>query len=74
MRPSTRVAIAGVLILCLLGGIWYWLMDGIASGTLQVAGEAGDAERTIGRVLGGAMGLVAALSAVLFFVLRMRGR
>lgn len=74
MRPSTRVLIAGLLILGLLGGIWFWLMDGIASGHMQTAGNASEAGRTIGGILGGAMGFVVALAAVMFLVLRARGK
>ncbi len=74
MRPSLRVLIAGALILGLLGGIWVWLMDGIASGEMQTVGSAADAGATIGSILGGAMGVVAALTAVMFFVLRARGK
>lgn len=74
MRPSIRVLIAGALVLGLLGGIWAWLMDGLSSGDMQTVGSAAEASATIGQTIGGAMGVVAALVAVAFFVLRARGR
>jgi hypothetical protein len=74
MRPSLRVLIAGVIIVGLIGGIWYWLGSGIASGEMQTSVPAAEAQSSIGQILGGAMGIVTGLVAVMFFVLRARGR
>jgi hypothetical protein len=73
MRPSHRVLIVGFLCVGLLCGIWLWLLDGLASGDMQVAGRA-DAAAMIGQTLGGWMGVLTALTVVAVISSRARGR
>jgi hypothetical protein len=73
MKRSVRVLIAGLLIEGLLAGIAWWLISGLQRGDFQAANSPAETISTITTVIGGAMGVVAALVLVMVIVLRRSG-
>jgi len=70
MSKRKRTIIAIVVIEMLLAGGWIWL-HGIAATSSQATGES---TRVIGQVFGGAMGLILALSPLLYLMARRNDR
>lgn len=65
MSKRMRIVIAFVLIEGLLAGLWWWLAQYARANPDRVTA---DQPVVLGETIGGAMGLVAGLSLVLFFV------
>ena len=72
MRKSTRALAGLVLIEALLFSGAAWMVSQIRSGTWK-APNAAEAIATITEVAGAAMGIVAAVLLVAFFVHRLKG-
>ena len=70
MSRRKRTLIAIVVIELLLAGGWMWL-HGLA---MTSPHATGDSARVIGEVFGGAMGLVLALSPLLYLMARSNDR
>jgi len=60
MQQLLRVVVGIAVIELALAGLWWWLM--------QQPGQKPEAPAVIGQVMGGAMGLVAALGVALFAI------
>lgn len=65
MSRRKRILIAIVVVELLLAGGWLWL-----HGLAMTSQAARDSARVIGEVFGGAMGLVLALSPLLYLMAR----
>ena len=66
MSKRTRVVIVLIVVELLLAGGWFWLHN-LA---LTSSHASADSTRVIGQTFGAAMGIVAALSPVLYLVAR----
>lgn len=73
MKPSTRILLVGLVIQAVLGGIAWYLLDAMAKGDLTPSGSVEEATTTILTVMGGAMGVLAAITVVLFLRARSTG-
>jgi hypothetical protein len=73
MARSTRLALALVIVVAVLGGIWWWLVDAIRTGTMQPVGTADEAVATISTTMGGTIGAILAAGLVIVVALRRRG-
>ncbi len=73
MKRSTRILFVLALIEALLAAIWFWLVSGIASGTMTVSGDPGAAVKTISSIMGGIMGLTAVAALLAAITMRRHG-
>ena len=74
MKPSQRILIVGVIIELLLAGLAGFLLMQLSSGAMRPATSLAEAKATITTVLGGVMGGLGGLLAVIYVVLRGRGK
>ena len=74
MKKSSRILILAMALEAMLLGICLWLLSGIANGSLRLAVSEAEAVSTITTIMGGAMGLVAGVLGVTWFVIRKRER
>ena len=70
MKRSTRVVLVGIILEVLLGGIAWLLLSKLDSGDLHAANSVAETTSTITTIIGAAMGGLAALLAVMWFVIR----
>lgn len=73
MKRSSRLLIALVVIELLLAGIAMWLLSGIKSGSMNTSVPAAEAVATITSTIGMAMGALAGVIGVAWFLMRRRG-
>ena len=72
MKRSSRILLAAIVVELLIVLIGAALLFGMASGSLRPATSSADAIQTIMSTLGAAMGVVAGVGGVAWFVARKR--
>lgn len=73
MKKSTRILILGLVFEVLLFLLGAWLLNGLATGSLQPTNNAAETGKTILTVLGSAMGVIAGVFGVVWFSLQRKG-
>jgi hypothetical protein len=74
MKPSTRLLFALLAIEAVLAALWWWLMDGLRTGTLTPAESAAASAEGVSTTIGGAMGAIGLAVLAGIIVLRAKGR
>lgn len=74
MKKSTRILLAFAMAELMLAAIWWWLLAGLQSGSLNAAGDLADTASTVSSIMGGAMGVFGALCLATWFAARRKER
>lgn len=73
MKKSTRLLITFIMVEALLFAIGAWLILSLNNGTLQAANDPKETAQAVLTILGGAMGVFAALVGMTVYSMRRKG-